>query len=660
MAAAAAAAAAGAGAEATDIPVTDLQERMDYDLLKALRRGDEGFVTRFISPQTASSDVADHAVAIGLLDSDDNDIVVEAAGRRSSWRGVTTDGNSALHVVADFGHLNLAKLISAADGSLLAARNAAGETPLHCAARAGADRIVSLFISVANQFEAVLRAKDREGKTALHVAAEEGRAAAARVLTSALPGLAAAIDDKGVSPLYVAVLSGSLEVVQILIVSRQEASYGGPNGQTALHAAAMIESPEITAELLHWKPTLAKKADNSGSTPLHYLATSLNSEMARQLLNHDTSLAYLSDVNGLCAIHVAAGIGSLSVIRELIDCCPDMDGLADYKGRSFLHIAVENMRAEIVEFVCRRPLFVKMVNARDCEGNTPLHLAVKSKSRTIVGFLLANRSVHPSVTNKHGQTPLDVAVAQLDFGFVMKENPHIWIYWCLKGVGAICGPHRPDYLMNENVGAQPNLEKELKKYESTAQSLAIVSVLIATVTFAAAFTMPGGYGPDGTPALAKDYAFKAFMIADFLAFVCSAIATMLLMYAGSLRVDPSLRVQFIRYSLIFLTQASQGMVAAFALSVYVVLAPTGGLIGVVICTVCFPSMVFTWAIWQRVRLARVLKSRLGWSGMCKTQVAGQPRGHNMVNCYCYILGQIPRYLLLYIIVFLLPLLLNLA
>nr|CAD1831061.1 unnamed protein product [Ananas comosus var. bracteatus] len=233
-------------------------ERMDDKLLDALRKGDMSFVRKVFLPVAEASAAVGHAFAIDIADADN---VADQAGRRS-WRGVTAGGNSALHIVANFGHLELAELICARDSSLLAAHNAALETPLHCAVRAGADRIVSLFISEARQCEEeVLRATDREGKTALHAAVEEGGHAAVKLLLSADSGLAAIVDDNGVSPLYAAVLSKSLEVVQILIESEspaeggkqaagatsaggvtREASYAGPNRQTALHAAAIVES----------------------------------------------------------------------------------------------------------------------------------------------------------------------------------------------------------------------------------------------------------------------------------------------------------------------------------------------------------------------------------------------------------------------------------
>ncbi|XP_020112556.1 ankyrin repeat-containing protein At5g02620-like isoform X2 [Ananas comosus] len=600
------------------MPGSEWELRMDNTLLMALKKGDARTVERFFSRAAVlSSEVADHALAINLPDADNNIVADGEAGRRT-WRGVTEGRKTALHVVATFGHFELAKLICTRDSSFLRARNVAGETPLHCAARAGADQIVSLFISVARQqedrswLEAVLRATDREGKTALQAAAEEGHAAAARVLMSADPGLAAIDDGNGVSPLYAAVLSGSLEAVQILIESESpaeggqqdgttsasrvapEASYAGPNGQTALHAAALRHP----------------------ATPLE--------DAVRQLLERDTSTAYLSDCNGFFPIHVAASMGRRAVAIVLITHCNDMDELVDKEGRNFLHIAVQFDEPAIVEFVSRQPLLAKMMNGRDYKGNTPLHLAVKFKNQKIVSLLLGNRRVHHSIINKDGLAPIDLAITQREQGLAGAQGPEDWIIQCLQRTGAVFGPRRLDPLINQKAN-EPDLKKELKKYESTTQNLIIVSALIATVTFAAAFTMPGGYRADdhqngGTPTLTRKYAFAAFIISDVLAFLCSIIATTWLMLAGSLATDPSRRVNLILRSGPLILIAVQSMIAAFALSVYVVLAPVSIVIAVVVCVLACPSLLLSdTELWQRLHLERTVKSRLGWSAMNRTR-----------------------------------------
>ena len=77
--------------------------------------------------------------------------------------------------------------------------------------------------------------------------------------------------------------------------------------------------------------------------------------------------------------------------------------------------------------------------------------------------------------------------------------------------------------------------KEAEKVKDSSQILGIGSVLIATVAFGATFAVPGGFIADdhtnrGTPTLAGRYTFDAFMMANALAFICSIIATVGLMF----------------------------------------------------------------------------------------------------------------------------------
>jgi hypothetical protein len=109
--------------------------------------------------------------------------------------------------------------------------------------------------------------------------------------------------------------------------------------------------------------------------------------------------------------------------------------------------------------------------------------------------------------------------------------------------GAHSGNHDPVVL---------DEEKEEKKIMDSTPTIGIVSALLVTVTFAASFTVPGGYRADddpvsshqtaGTPVLAATYSFQAFIIANNLALLCSSMATINLMYAGITTVDIGTRM----------------------------------------------------------------------------------------------------------------------
>ena len=65
----------------------------------------------------------------------------------------------------------------------------------------------------------------------------------------------------------------------------------------------------------------------------------------------------------------------------------------------------------------------------------------------------------------------------------------------------------------------------------------VVATLVATVTFAAGFTMPGGYisndGPNqGMAVLVREAAFTAFMVTDTIAMTLSTFAVLMYFFAA--------------------------------------------------------------------------------------------------------------------------------
>jgi len=133
---------------------------------------------------------------------------------------VTAERNNVLHVAAEQGHDELIRelYIRFREESLLSRRNSALDTPLHCAARAGHARAVAVLVQLAQDCgESILGCKNEAGDTALHLAARHGHGAAVEILVSvAAEPAAAELNNVGVSPLYLAAMSGSIQAVRAI------------------------------------------------------------------------------------------------------------------------------------------------------------------------------------------------------------------------------------------------------------------------------------------------------------------------------------------------------------------------------------------------------------------------------------------------------------
>ncbi|CAN6363107.1 unnamed protein product [Urochloa humidicola] len=272
--------------------------------------------------------------------------------------------DSVLHVVASGGDgeefLMSATTVFSKAKHLLGTRNAMGDTPLHCAARAGSIKMVSHLIDLArrdddgaSRVHVALRKQNKQGETALHEAIRRVDEKMVGVLMSADAELARFPRANAASPLYLAILLGHDDIAEHLYEMDSQLSYSGPDGQNALHVA-VLRSKRMTNKLLEWNGNLIKQGDRSNrSTPLHFAASwrrrSLwgvllihdydTKKRAKLLLDAEESSAYQPDEKGSFPIHVAALANNFGVVEALLEKCPDCAQLRDAQGRTFLHIA---------------------------------------------------------------------------------------------------------------------------------------------------------------------------------------------------------------------------------------------------------------------------------------------------------------------------------
>lgn len=203
----------------------------------------------------------------------------------------------------------------------------------------------------------------------------------------------------------------------------------------------------MTAMLLGWNEGLTEEGDHDGCTPLHF-ATSQPEErsfcrISRRssnkfpwirftptspaaadilllLLQTNPCSAYCRDVGGAFPIHVAAAVGAHKAVATLLGMFPDSAGLHDASGRTFLHVAVEKKRHGVVKHACRAPPLAWILNMQDKDGNTALHLAVKSGDTDIFFLLFGNRHVRMDLANNNGQTCRDLSLIDIPPGLSYK------------------------------------------------------------------------------------------------------------------------------------------------------------------------------------------------------------------------------------------------
>ncbi|XP_066341814.1 protein ACCELERATED CELL DEATH 6-like [Miscanthus floridulus] len=444
-------------------------------------------------------------------------------------REVTADRSTLLHIAAGQGHRDLVTELGLRDGALLFSANSSLDTPLHCAARSGHAGAIEAIVRLARRDadadrlrEELLGRRNRAGDTALHVAARHGHGEAGEALMKLAPELAAGVNGAAVSPLYLAVMSRSVRAVEAILGYR-DASAAGPMSQNALHAA-VLQSSEMVSLLLRWQPGLATDLDCYKSSPLHFASSDGDCDIIKEILTYaPPSTAYLQDREGLSALHAAALMGNGPAVKLLLQFCPASADIRDNQGRSFLHVAALRGHSSIVSHVIKNRMLENLLNVQDLEGNTALHLAVQAGEYRVVSKLLSSGKVQVHIMNNEGCTPSDLIENSTSFYSMVRLVVKLNVYQ------AQFRPQRQDHV-KEWAG------QDLVKWRLvTSKNLAIVSTLVATVAFSAAFNVPGSYGSDGKATLNGNRMYNAFLVLDTIAVTTAVVATILLVYGRASR-----------------------------------------------------------------------------------------------------------------------------
>ncbi|XP_059069797.1 ankyrin repeat-containing protein ITN1 isoform X2 [Cryptomeria japonica] len=366
--------------------------------------------------------------------SGDVKLLTKLEGRCNILQEVTPTGDTALHLAAYHGHVNVVnKLLQLMNGAgnqairgYLRVKNEKGNTAFHEAAIGGHRQVIEVLLErdrppqseielqniISDTRDTPHSIVNDAGDTDLQNVINDGgeitdasEADPQKIISDAaetdLPNITNVV---GETALFKAVEEGHEKIVAELLPLTLPQHYWRTDGQTLVHCAVYRRRKEVLKKLIAAKPDLLKQADYLRRTPLHYAACLKGiSHIAKIILEKDTSSCYTVDNNHQSALHLAVKEGNVDLVREILKYAKDCIVIGDNEGRNAFHLVIENA-VQIFDKIGRRiktlmflVISKRLINEADNRGKTPLDIALDNMDtdeRLFEGFSFIGRPLH--------------------------------------------------------------------------------------------------------------------------------------------------------------------------------------------------------------------------------------------------------------------------
>ncbi|KAF8101647.1 hypothetical protein N665_0202s0010 [Sinapis alba] len=187
---------------------------------------------------------------------------------------------------------------------------------------------------------------------------------------------------------------------------------------TPLHVASAFGNLAFAMEMMNLKPSFARKLNTYGSSPLHIAIEEGQTRLTLGLIKLNPDLVRLRGKEGTTPFHMLVRRGELDLMTEFLLACPRCVKDVNVNGETPLHIAVMNDRYEELEVLVgwvqrlrqidAELLEMQVLNRRDHNGNTALHIAAYQNKIKAINILLRSQVVNQNIYNRNGLTALDI------------------------------------------------------------------------------------------------------------------------------------------------------------------------------------------------------------------------------------------------------------
>lgn len=247
------------------------------------------------------------------------------------------------------------------------------------------------------------------------------------------------LDDNGNTALHLASLMGNCPQVKIIKSAQADISKKNKDGRTALHLASISGKEDVVKMLLSFGDTKILETDKYSNTPISLAATHghinivqilrekqktyLYTALLCAVINDQVKvveflLRHVEEANSSVMINLSAEFGSAKVFRHLYTKQEEID------SAKILCDAVKGGSLEIIQLLLADDRGVN-VDARKnkYKGDTPLHTAVREKSTDDILQYLIDHSADVNNLNELQQTPLCLAVKNVNIAAFNKLMP---------------------------------------------------------------------------------------------------------------------------------------------------------------------------------------------------------------------------------------------
>ncbi|XP_047956958.1 uncharacterized protein LOC125202580 [Salvia hispanica] len=357
----------------------------------------------------------------------------------------------------------------------------------------------------------ILEVFDVNGYTACCNAVMDGDLELVRFMIDARPNIVNIVNQYQTTPFMLAVSYGNADIVKHMLGVKINL----PKGKwfDLLVVAITGKKFDMALILVQAKTKLAALKGKDGRTALHVLArlgdagdakAGLLAEMLWISLNRTLFREVMQLMNKPPILHDAAKVGNLRFIEMISSDFPHLLTQTDDEENSIVHIIAMHRQKELLKLVTNTK-GVTNCNTFSVNkyGNNFLHSAAKS--------------IHPNGLEIVGEQDVQI------------QEAFDWF----KTVEEVAPPNYKE--MRNNDGHKPidlfwkEHEELLSKghvyMKSTAESCMIISTIVLSLVFAAAFAPPGGFDQGtGIPILLKKKWSAAFIIFQVLALSSSTLS----------------------------------------------------------------------------------------------------------------------------------------